>query len=227
MEPRQIIDNLDRLIDEYHAKIDIDTLIDQANESSIQLNLRSLVHYGADINKVTQKISPEAIAREINFLKRYGANIDINKLIEEADLQILDRTTIQQLLTNGANADEISAKLSRAKIQRHLDILIIHGANIDTLMSLASVDTYVISSTIISNLDAILANGGNINYLIEKLASWDICKNLEKLLSSGANVDTILESLDSEDVAENFDLLAAHGGNRSKILKLAYDGEEE
>ena len=227
MEPRQIIDNLDRLIDEYHAKLDIDTLIDQANESSIQSNLRPLVHYGADINKITQKISPEAIAREINFLKRYGANIDISKLIEEADLQILDRTTIQQLLTNGANADEISAKLGRAKIQRHLDILIIHGANIDTLMSLASVDAYVISSTIISNLDAILANGGNINYLIEKLASWDICKNLEKLLSSGANVDTILESLDSEDIAENFDLLAAHGGNRSEMLKLAYDSEEE
>ena len=205
----------------------MNTLIDQANESSIQSNLRPLVHYGADINKITQKISPEAIAREINFLKRYGANIDISKLIEEADLQILDRTTIQQLLTNGANADEISAKLGRAKIQRHLDILIIHGANIDTLMSLASVDAYVISSTIISNLDAILANGGNINYLIEKLASWDICKNLEKLLSSGANVDTILESLDSEDIAENFDLLAAHGGNRSEMLKLAYDSEEE
>ena len=71
----EIAKKLDTLI-KHGAKININELVSNLSSDYIIYNLDTLLKHGADINNVIKKMDKEDIEDNIDFLRRYGANLD-------------------------------------------------------------------------------------------------------------------------------------------------------
>ena len=76
LDPHYIIYDLDNLI-KHGANIDLNKLISKVGSYYIVDNLVSLLKYGLDINTILGELDEETIEDNIDLLRKYGANLDV------------------------------------------------------------------------------------------------------------------------------------------------------
>ncbi len=225
MEPRDIAENLDTLIN-HGANIDANQLASQMDSEDIAENLDTLLGHDADANQLASRMEPYHIAENLDTLINHGANIDANQLASQMyPFQIAKN--LDTLINHGANIDvnQLASRMDPYLIVKNLDTLINHGADIDA-NQLAS---RMPPDSIARNLDTLINHGANIdaNQLASRMIPDFIAENLDTIINHGANIDVnqLASRMHPDVIAENLGTLLKHGADANYLASLMDSGD--
>ena len=113
--------------------VDANKLASSLESEDIISKLDALLRYSADIDIIVKNMDPKNIARNLDYLNKNGANIDINQLVSNLRQEdITKNKNLNILLQHGADVNLITEKLSKKDIEDNIDLLRKYGANLDT-----------------------------------------------------------------------------------------------
>ena len=208
MDSFNIEKNLDYLL---RCGADINNIVNNMDSDDIATNLDTLLDHDADIDNIVSNMTSKDIGTSLDALFDHGANINVNELIPELNSSIVSKH-LNTLLDHGADINSIVNNMDSDDIRKNLDALFDHGAdiNIDELVS--NTDSF----TIANNIDSFLRCGADVNNIANNLDPGDIffyC--LRTLLQHGADANNIVKNLSSSPVyiLYNLNTLLEHGAN--------------
>ena len=161
---------------------------------------------GIDVNELVPSLSPDDIAKNLDYLLEQGANINVDELASNLD-SVRIAKNLDSLLKHGAdiNVDELVSSLDPDDIADNLEPLLKNGANVNNIINnMAYYD-------IIANLDYLLKHGADINNIVNHMHPEDIEKRLDYLLEHGTDINNIVNHMYPEDIEKRLDYLLEHG----------------
>lgn len=149
-----IIEAIDTLV-EHGAKVDINWVLDGITQSDAGKYIDSLFKYGADPNKIVEKLSNNKIHYNIERLLEYGA--DANKTLDAIGTDIFGRPTTDGYLW----------------VADYIDTFLKHGADINKIVD------NLWPSDVAENMEKLLRNGADVDKIMKKISPEEIYKKVD------------------------------------------------
>ena len=204
--------------------VDVDKLVSSLCPEDIAKNLDNLMSYGADIdvNELVSSLCPEDTAKNLDNLMSCGADIDVNELVSSLYSDDI-AYNLEYLLEHGASVNNLVNNMMSYDIIANLDYLIEHGADIN------NIENNIDSDDTSDNLDYLIEHGADINNILDNMDSDDIAYNRDFLLEHGVDINNIVNHMDSDDIKKRLDYFLEHGADINNIINrmgsddIAYD----